>query len=131
MLELSETLHEINRRLQAGDPGIGWRGDFNLSLQIGQLRTPAGTLVAERLEVWRHCEDGIDRIIGWWEIEDWQKILPDIKLMDPRSPAHVPSIERVDSVNLAKEYHNDTKMAEAQQALQQRLEYEYARGKLT
>lgn len=122
MLELSETLRQVDRQLKTLDP--------MLDLHIGQIRTRQGVLVEEKLEVWRHCEDGQDRCIAWWDIADWQKILPDMKAARLGAPGHVSVLDRIDKHNLSIEKDVDRRTLAAQEELTKRLIYEYQKGRL-
>jgi hypothetical protein len=94
----------------------GWRGDPRLELRIGILAANTGGLdpklgrwvdkgeeVARRYEVWRHCEDGVDRRLGSWLPDQLHEIIPDLVKMDPSSPAHVSTEDRIDAHNRRKE----------------------------
>src|ERR1051326_5753583 len=49
---------DIARRLQQGDPTCAWPGDPRMFVVFNYDR--------ERYEVWRRCEDNVDRIISSW-----------------------------------------------------------------
>lgn len=93
------SLQAVDTKLKNGDPAIGWRGDPRLSLQVGQIVTQKGVLIAEKLEVWRHNEDGSDTCLSWWEMHELGRVLWDLRLMDMHSPAYEPALERIDRHN--------------------------------
>lgn len=85
-------IEELGRKLQVGD-GIHWAGDPDLDLHVGivcakragidkaGIYRRAGDVVARRYEVWRHCEDGADRMIGHWRLEERDQIIMDVARM--------------------------------------------------
>lgn len=98
---------DLDRKLREGD-GIHWSGDPDLDLRQGvveEMRSgrPTGKIVARRWEVWRHCEDGVDRILAHWRIEEFDRILFDLARMRAGSPAHEDVIDRIDAANEANE----------------------------
>lgn len=98
---------DLDRKLREGD-GIHWSGDPDLDLRQGvveEMRSgrPTGKIVARRWEVWRHCEDGVDRLIGHWRMEEFDRILFDLAAMRAEAPGHVDVIDSIDAKNLAAE----------------------------
>lgn len=98
---------DLDRKLREGD-GIQWSGDPDLDLRQGvveEMRSgrPTGKIVARRWEVWRHCEDGVDRIIGHWRMEEFDRILFDLARMRAEAPGHVDVVESIDKGNAATE----------------------------
>lgn len=102
---------EVDRKLREGD-GLGFPGDPRLSLGVGVLTAPKrmyapevkrvvnrGEVVARRYEVWRYCEDGEDRIIGSWPLENLQMILPELSKARLDSPGHEDATTRIDQAN--------------------------------
>lgn len=116
---------ETDRQLREGD-GMGWPGDPMLSLHIG-IRTAkksgfdknigrwvrAGDEVARRYEVWRHCEDGVDRIIGAWKMEDHGQIIFDLAMLRMDAPNHELTIDKLEASDARREKENSDKFAEA------------------
>lgn len=92
---------DLDKKLRTGD-GIQWTGDPSLDLRQGVVEEtrsgrPTGKILARRWEVWRNCEDGIERIIGHWRMEDFDRILYDLARMRAEAPGHediVDTIER-------------------------------------
>lgn len=80
-----------------GKPTLGWRGDPRMSLHIGVVAAAAngqhngkfvcrGQVIGRNLQVWRHCEDGKDRLIISKGLDAVHEIIPSLCKMDPRSP---------------------------------------------
>lgn len=105
----------LDTKLRTGD-GLGWPGDPRLSLVQGVVEATkrtqhpvtgkwlrAGDIVARRWEVWRECEDGEDRRIGHWRMEEFDRILLDLSGMRLDSPGHVDTLDTIDKHNAAKE----------------------------
>lgn len=98
---------DLDRKLREGD-GIQWVGDPDLDLRQGVVEKmisgrPTGEIVARRWEVWRHCEDGIDRLIGHWRMEEFDRILFDLARMRPDAPGHEDAVARIEKANDANE----------------------------
>lgn len=98
---------DLDRKLRAGD-GLAWAGDPDLDLRQGvveEVRSgrPTGNIVARRWEVWRHCEDGLDRMVGHWRMEEFDRILFDLTRMRVDSPGHVDSVDHIEAHNVANE----------------------------
>ena len=98
---------ELERQLVKGD-GIQWPGDPDLYLAQGIVEEtnygrPTGKIVARRWEVWRHCEDGIERIIGHWRMEEFDRIIFDLARMRAESSGHEDVIDRIDAGNVKAE----------------------------
>lgn len=102
---------ELERKLQVGD-GMGFPGDPRLFLSQGivaaakRTQHPVtgawlnkGDVLARRWEVWRTCEDGIDRKIGTWRMEEFDRILLDMSGMRLDAPGHVDATESIDAAN--------------------------------
>lgn len=89
--------------LRQGRPVVGWRGDPNLELRLGIMTDRHHREVARRWEVWRHCEDGADRRLADWALDEFDQIIPDLVAMDPRNRGHVPTVERIDQANAARD----------------------------
>lgn len=99
---------ELDRKLREGD-GIHWSGDPDLDLRQGvveEMRSgrPTGKIVARRWEVWRHCEDGVDRMIGHWRMEEFDRILYDLATMRAGAEGRTTgAVDRIDKANDANE----------------------------
>lgn len=98
---------DLDRKLREGD-GIHWSGDPSLDLRQGvveEMRSgrPTGKIVARRWEVWRHCEDGVDRMIGHWRMEEFDQILYDLARMRADAPGHVDVVDSIEAGNQANE----------------------------
>lgn len=98
---------ELDRKLREGD-GIHWSGDPDLDLRQGVVEEtkngrPTGKIVARRWEVWRHCEDGVQRPIGTWRMEEFDRILFDLAAMRAEAPGHVDVVDSIDAKNAANE----------------------------
>jgi len=94
---------DLDRKLREGD-GIHWSGDPDLDLRQGVIEKtrsgrPTGEIVARRWEVWRHCEDGIDRMIGHWRMEEFDRILFDLARMRADSPGHEDVVDVIERKN--------------------------------
>jgi len=104
---------DLDRKLRTGD-GIQWPGDPDLDLRQGVVEEvlwgrPTGKIVARRWEVWRHCEDGIDRIVGHWRLEEFDQIIFDLARMRAESAGHEDVIERIERADATVEKANTDK----------------------
>lgn len=98
---------ELDRKLREGD-GIHWGGDPDLTLAQGVVEETrsgrlTGKIVARRWEVWRMCEDGVDRMIGHWRMEEFDRILFDLAAMRAEAPGHVFVDDAIEKANVANE----------------------------
>lgn len=106
---------EVDRQLREGN-GMNWPGDPRLSLSMGTLEAPRtmwsnrlnrivrkGEILARRYEVWRHCEDGEDRIIKTYRLEEIDRIIFDLAPLRLDAPGHIDAIAEIDKHNEAKE----------------------------
>jgi hypothetical protein len=98
---------DLDRKLREGD-GIQWTGDPLLELRQGVVEKmssgrPTGEIVARRWEVWRACEDGVDRMIGHWRMEEFDRILFDLARMRAESPSHVDVVDSIEAANVENE----------------------------
>lgn len=126
---------ELDRKLREGD-GIHWTGDPRLELRMGIIKANRyavnpltgryvrpGAIIARRYEVWRHCEDGTDQIVGHWRLEDFDRILLDLAPLRMDSPGHVDALDAIDKHNEAIEKENSRKFKEsAMEALSHMLD---------
>lgn len=116
----------IDGWLRDGKPELGWRGDPRLELEIGVLlanragidpRTKKyhrkGDRVAWRWEVWRNNEDGtrgrLFQLAGDRAID----IIPKLIEMDPRTPGHVATMDRVEKANAIEEREKEYAIEQA------------------
>lgn len=111
--------------LVQGKPTLGWRGDPRLELRIGVLQAQkngndrkgrfrtAGEVLARRYEVWRHNEDGTDTNILSRKLTDFADIIPALVQIDPRTPGHVGTIERIEKENKLRDKHAADAVQEA------------------
>jgi hypothetical protein len=102
---------ELDRKLRGGD-GLQWTGDPDLWLGIGVI-TRGTQEVARRLEVWRHCEDGEDRMIGSWHPGEAFRVCYDLAGMRADRPNAVPVIDQIDQHNAKLEQESETKAEES------------------
>jgi hypothetical protein len=91
---------DLDRKLREGD-GIQWSGDPSLYLGQGLVEEtrggrPTGKIVARRWEVWRYCEDGVERLIGHWRMEDFDRICYDLARMRAEAPGHEDVIDAIE-----------------------------------
>lgn len=106
---------DLDRKLREGD-GLGFPGDPRLVLAQGVITAEKsgyskelgrivrrGDIVARRWEVWRHCEDGVDRMIGHWRMHEFDRILLDLTSMRLDSPGHEDTLSKIDKANDAKD----------------------------
>lgn len=95
---------DLVRLIQQGD-GMGWPGDPRMYLAIGVLtRKKRGqTKQGRRYEVWRYCEDGEDRMIAHWRLEERDRIIFDLARMRLDAPGHIDSSDAIDANNAAIE----------------------------
>lgn len=97
----------LDRQLREGD-GIHWSGDQRLSLAIASLEETNNGIktgrIAHRYEVYRWCEDGVDRRIGTWRMEEFGQILFDIARLRAGAEGRAEGVlDRIDKHNDAKE----------------------------
>lgn len=114
----------LDRQLREGD-GLGWSGDADLWLGYGvivaphRIQSPNGTwydkgeVMARRYEVWRSCEDGQDRIIAHWRMEERERILYDLARMRAEAPGHVSVEDSIDRGNAAVDAANSQQFRDA------------------
>lgn len=94
---------DLEMKLKLGD-GVLFAGDPDLELRMAIIERrkygrPDG-IVARRYEVWRHCEDGQERMIGHWRLEEFGQILQDVALMSAAARGRAPGVEeRIDKAN--------------------------------
>jgi hypothetical protein len=93
---------ELDRKLREGD-GVIWPGDPHLTLELAVVeardRTTGKRHVGRRYEVWRACEDGMDRLIGHWRLDEKHAILPELARMRIEAPGHVDVVESMRAGN--------------------------------
>lgn len=117
--EIARLEHEVVN----GFPEHGWRGDARLSVQLGVLKAAQGgtkdgrwydkgEVIALRVEVWRHNEDGTDTTILQRPLERWSEIIPALVEIDPASPMFRDTMDRV-------EKHNDALHKQKGQAVRE------------
>jgi len=107
---------QLDKDVREGVPTSGWPGDPRLSVQLGVVTAGRsgyseqkkkyvrkGDVVARRLEVWRHNEDGTDAIVGTWSMDEVMQVISDLVVMDPGRPRHVGVEDRIDTHNAALE----------------------------
>ena len=147
-LTLSDVPWEVTQVadwLTEGKPELGWRGDMRLELHIGVVQAAQtglyrgiwrrkGEVIGRNLQVMRHNEDGTYKPILSRRVEAWHEIIPALVQIDPRTPGHVGTMERVEKANEIEHKHaadaiRDAKgeMAEHMLALVQ----EHVGGRLT
>jgi hypothetical protein len=108
---------DLDLKLRTGD-GIQWSGDPNLELRQGVVEEvkwgrPTGKIVARRWEVWRHCEDGIDRSIGHWRMEEFDRILFDLAKMQAGVRGHENVIDAIERDEVAREKVQSDRFADS------------------
>lgn len=108
---------DLDRKLREGD-GIQWSGDPSLDLRQGVVEEtrsgrPTGNIVARRWEVWRHCEDGIDRLVGHWRMEEFDRICYDLARMRAEAPGHEDVIDSIERKEKAKEAEASAKFRDS------------------
>lgn len=62
--------------------------------------------MARRYEVWRHCEDGQERRIAHWRMEERDRIIWDLARMRAEAPGHEDINDVLDRGNAAVEQAN-------------------------
>lgn len=101
----------VDRVLRDGD-GLGWPGDPRLELRMGVMEVAEGRIsrtlgrwvnkgeiLGRRYEVWRRCEDGVERRVGSWTLEEFDRIILDLSGMRLDSPGHVDTQAKIDTTN--------------------------------
>lgn len=105
-------VEELDRKLKRGD-GLIWSGDPGLELRIGVRLAPKrmqhpvtgrwinrGDLVMKRYEVWATTEDGRVEPIGYWNMDEFDRILYDIVQMKAGYEGKIENVEtRIDKRN--------------------------------
>ncbi len=105
-------MEELDRKLKQGD-GLTWGGDPDLDLHMGVITDKRGNVVARRYEVWRFCEDGQERMLAHWRLEEFDRILLDIVMMKAGAEGKVASAEvRIDTANAKLEKEQSDKFVE-------------------
>lgn len=93
---------DLVRLIQQGD-GMGWPGDPRMYVGVGVLvrtnRRNGQKRTGRRYEVWRHCEDGEDRMIAHWRLEEKDRIIFDLARMRLDAPGHVDALDEIDANN--------------------------------
>lgn len=79
----------------------------------GVVTDRRGREVARRLEVWRTCEDGQDRLIGHWHPGEQFRVLYDLTRMRAESPGHVEVTDVIDAANAEVEYQQSRRFQDA------------------
>lgn len=117
---------QLDRKLREGD-GILWRGDPDLELRYGVLTAPKrmqhpatgrwlnrGDLVAKRYEVWAVTPDGAEEMLGFWRIEEFDRILYDVVNMKAGFEGRMPTAEdRIDARNAQLEREQQSAFQDA------------------
>ncbi len=122
---------DLVNQLHNGD-GIHWPGDPDLSLHQGVISNRQGKILARRWEVWRHCEDGQDRMIGHWRMEEYDRIIFDLARMRAESPGHVNVTDRIDAHNAEIEAANSRKFRDSMGEMlehQAKLQHDLTEGR--
>lgn len=126
-IELSDVPYEATQVadwLTDGKPELGWRGDPRLSLRIGIVSAQraghhrgryrrAGEVLGRNYQVFRHNEDGTDTSILSRRLDQWHEIIPALVQLDPRTPGHVPTMQRVERANAIEHKQRDDEFREA------------------
>lgn len=134
-LTLSSIPHEmrqLDQWLRTGKPELGWRGDPRLELHIGVLTASKtglykgksytqGDVMAYRVEVHRHNEDGTDTPILQRPVEEWHTIIPELVKIDPSSPMFRNTHDLVVEHNAAIDRERGTAIAEARGEMTEHL----------
>ena len=92
---------ELDKKLREGD-GAMWPGDSHLTLELAVVKAKdeyGNRHTGRRYEVWRACEDGQDRLIGHWLLEEKDMILHDVAKMSLQAPAHQDTLESMRAAN--------------------------------
>ena len=104
---------ELDRKLKEGD-GLIWAGDPDLDLHMGVVTERAtGQIKARCYEVWRYCEDGQERMIGRWRLEEFDRILLDVSIMKAGATGRITDAQtRIDAANAATEKDQQDKFVD-------------------
>lgn len=126
---------ELARKLVEGD-GIFWSGDPNLTLKMGYLTARysgfdkqvkrvvrVGEVLARRYEVWRHCDDGMDRMVGSWLPDEFDRILLDISGMRVDAPGRKTAADRIAKENTENEKRQQDEIAELRKPVADMAEF--------
>jgi hypothetical protein len=112
--------------LRDGNPTLGWRGDPRLYLSMGYMTATRngvdpktkryahiGDILAMRWEVWRHNEDGTDLRLFSRQAEALTDIIPTLIGIDPRTPGHEPTMDKVEREDAIVQKERATAIGEA------------------
>lgn len=88
---------ELAGKVTDGD-GLVWAGDPTLWLGIGVIEQQHRE-VARRLEVWKHCADGADRLVGSWHPSEAFRVCSDLAEMRADKPGGSTVLADIDRHN--------------------------------
>lgn len=131
-LTLPPELERVDRELREGFAPLGWRGDPRLSLHVGVLTAKEGgtrdgrwysrgDVVAMRVEVHRHNEDGTDTPILQRPMDRWHEIIPELVKIDPASPMFKNTMDVIEKHNDAIDRERGRAIAEARGEMTEHL----------
>lgn len=121
-------LDDLAYRLQRGD-GVQWAGDPSLWVGLGVIENPrTGKVRGRRIEVWRHCEDGEQRLVGSWLPHEVGQIPHDVAVMSAGARGRIEDAEtRIDKANEAKQDEVDRAIRDELAQKVERLAYDLVR----
>lgn len=85
-------LEQLERDLQVAD-------DL-LFVQVGIIKHPV-LGEGRRIEVWRACEDGRNRMVAHFRMEERGKVAAEVAALRVESPGHVDTLTKVEAANEA------------------------------
>jgi hypothetical protein len=114
----------VHHWLINGKPELGWRGDPRLFLGIGVVTASKhgtdphtgnfyrkGDVVAHAYQVWRHNEDGTDKLVLQRRSDEWERIIPAMVGVDLNTPGRTDVMDDVIKENAAVEKANTDEWA--------------------
>ncbi len=120
LIEVSSTVLDLDKRIKYGDPTANWSGDTRMFLRFHAL--------TEQYQVWRLCEDGVERIICSWPPEQMDaRLLRHLGETDGwRRGADV--LGKLDAQNAALERQHQEAQAELEAGIREIMDFAMRRS---
>lgn len=113
MISIRDDMLNICQRVQEGDATIGWAGDPNMFVSFNN--------VVQKYEIWRRCEDGLDRMVKSWDPDKFdQRVLMDLRDTDTW---RIDVLKKMDDENARIERAKETDLQALQESLDDFIKY--------